>query len=161
MKDEVVRRTHDCAVKFVEQVQFCSQWKNQVERDHHPTFWTVMMNIDGLILDPNKPGANGRKDRDTPVVNFFGQEGIPIPVLAKILKKTAKKMLNGDEEGWTMASDSEEFATNTFGQRKNRVPKKHHTIVKAMAEEKEELSKKRLKEEKPNQEQDPFDRRSV
>jgi hypothetical protein len=30
-----------------------------------------------------------------------------------------------------------------------------------MAEEKEEQLKKQLKEEKPNQDQDPFDRRSV
>jgi hypothetical protein len=174
MKDEVVRRAHDCSVKFVEQVQFCSNFKKQEDRDHHPMSLTMMVNIDGLIPDPNKPGPDGRKDRAKPVVNFFAQEGVSVPVLAKILKKAAKNMLAGKKEGWTIESDSEKFHEHNFGQRMNRVPSKNHKFVAAMAEEKEELLKeeeelsvKRLTDgtaaalSNPNQNQNLHDRRTV
>jgi hypothetical protein len=174
MKDEVVRRAHDCSVKFVEQVQFCSNFKKQEDRDHHPMSLTMMVNIDGLIPDPNKPGPDGRKDRAKPVVNFFAQEGVSVPVLAKILKKAAKNMLAGKKEGWTIESDSEKFHEHNFGQRMNRVPSKNHKFVAAMAEEKEELLKeeeelsvKRLTDgtaaalSNPNQNQNLHDGRTV
>ena len=142
MKDEVVRGTHDIAVKYVEQLVWQSQWKDVEERNYHPKFWNVMLNVDGLILDPNKPGADGRKDRESPVVNIFGQEDIPIKEFANILKRTAKKMLKGNKEGWTMTSDSEEFARNTYGERLKKAPKKQHTIVAAMESEKIEREEK-------------------
>jgi len=97
-----------------------------------------MMNVDKLIPDPNKPEADGRKERNKPVVNMFAQPGISIKELAGILKKAAKNMLKGDQEGWTVATTSEQYNENTFGPRANSVPKKHHTIAKAMQEEKME-----------------------
>jgi hypothetical protein len=155
MEDETVRRVHDTAVKFVEQVQFVSQFKLQADRDHHPPFWTIMMNVDRLIPDPNKPEAGGRKERHKPVVNMFAQP----PELAGILKKAAKNMLKGRQEGWTVATTSEEYNENTFGPRANSVPKKHHTIAKAMQEEKVDLLKETEGEAaaalKENQTQNP------
>jgi hypothetical protein len=46
MKDEVVRRAYGVLIKYTEQIQFISQFKSQANRDYHPPFWTVLMNID-------------------------------------------------------------------------------------------------------------------
>jgi hypothetical protein len=139
MKDEVVRRAYDVLIKHTEQVQFISQFKSQDDRDYHPPFWTVLMNIDKLVRKPSEKGLGSRYEKAKPVVNMFAQKGIPVPELARILRNAAENMEKGITEGWTLESETEEFVTNTFGPRSNAIPAKQKSMVAAMQLEQEEL----------------------
>jgi hypothetical protein len=66
------------------------------------------------------------EERNKPVVNMFAQPGIFIPELAGILKKAAKNMLKGRQEGWTVATTSEEYNEKTFEQSKFSSKKAPH-----------------------------------
>lgn len=145
MKDETVRRMYDVSAKMTEQVQFTSQFKSQVDRDYHPPFWTVIMNVDKLVLKPSAKGLT-RYEKLEPVVNMFAQPGIPVLELAKNLRNAAENMEKGISKGWTLASGTEEFVTNTFGPRENEIPKKKKEVVAAMAAEREELEQQELEE---------------
>ena len=70
---------------------------------------------------------------------MFAQKGIPVKALARILRNAAENMENGNPEGWTLESETEEFATNTFGPRSNAIPAKQKSMVAAMQLEQEEL----------------------
>jgi len=139
MKDEVVRRAYDVLIKHTEQVQFISQFKSQDDRDYHPPFWTVLMNIDKLVRKPSEKGLGSRYEKAKPVVNMFAQKGIPVLELARILRNAAENMEKGITEGWTLESETEEFVTNTFGPRSNAIPAKQKSMVAAMQLEQEEL----------------------
>ena len=145
MKDETVRRMYDVLTKYTEQVQFTSQFKSQVDRDYHPPFWTVIMNVDKLVLKPSAKGIT-RYEKLEPVVNMFAQPGIPVLELAKNLRNAAENMEKGISKGWTLASGTEEFVTNTFGPRENDIPNKNKDLVAAMAAEREELEQQELEE---------------
>jgi len=146
MKDEVVRRMYDVLAKYTEQIQFNSQFKSQADRDYHPPFWTVVMNIDKLVLNPSAKGVGSRYEKANPVVNMFAQPGIPVKELARTLRNAAENMEKGISEGWTLVSGTEEFITNTFGPRSNSIPSKKKELVAAMANEREELEQQEQEE---------------
>jgi hypothetical protein len=139
MKDEVVRRMYDVLAKYSEQIQFNSQFKSQADRDYHPPFWTLLMNVDKLVPNPSAKGLGSRYEKAKPVVNMFAQKGIPVLELARILRNAAENMEKGITEGWTLESETEKFLTNTFGPRSNGIPAKQKSMVAAMQLEQEEL----------------------
>jgi hypothetical protein len=147
MKDKVVRWMYDVLAKYTEQIQFNSQFKSQDDRDYHPPFWTVVMNVDKLVLNPSAKGVGSRYEKANPVVNMFAQPGIPVPELARILRNATENMEKGVSEGWTLVSGTEEFITNTFGPRSNSIPPKKKELVTAMVAEREELEQQEKEEE--------------
>lgn len=63
MQDELIYRVFNVITKHTEQVRFTSQFQfqKQQDRDFHPVFLNILLNVDMLIKDPNKPGMNDCK----------------------------------------------------------------------------------------------------
>jgi len=117
VKDEVVVKKCGHATKVIKELQYCSTWEHQQDRDEKPKSQHFMLTYDELVPKPTKSKLSRYRRPEGYLFNFLVPEGVNLTDFGTKLANIGKDMASGNAEGihWKCTGDPDEYCKFVFG----------------------------------------------